>query len=495
MLKRTGVIAIALTSFGIPRVAGAQTFTNATAITIPATGTGTSTGGPATPYPSNISVSGLTVPIGRVSITLNGLSHTFPDDLDVLLVAPDGAKLIVLSDAGDTNDAVGLNLTFSDQTLAALPDAGPFGSGTYRPRNYGTLLDPFPAPAPSFLAADSPAPGGTATFASQFKGHDGNGTWSLYIVDDANGDTGAIAGGWSITFAPATAAAPGDFDYDGIGDLPLYNVATGDWKILRSSAPAFTASLSINWGGPGYTPVPGDYDGDGALDAAVYNESTGLWSILKSSSGNTAALSISWGGVGYVPVPGDYDGDLATDIAIYNATTSNWYVLTSASGFTSSILRSWGGVGYTPVGGQDFDGDHRADFTIYQEALGNWYVLKSSTGYTTVQAIALGGPGSILVPGDYDGDGKADAGVYNRGSNIWTTRTSSSGFASGPTRTLGGLGTVPVSGYDFDGDHKADIAIRQAATFGWIVATSSSSYANTEIHGLGTAADTPLVEL
>src|SRR5262249_60688742 len=89
-----------LTAIGIPRAAGAPSFANRTFITIPATGTGTSTGAPASPYPSNITVAGLSAPIGRVSITLNGLSHTFPDDLDMLLVAPDGTKLIVFSDAG-----------------------------------------------------------------------------------------------------------------------------------------------------------------------------------------------------------------------------------------------------------------------------------------------------------------------------------------------------------------------------------------------------------
>ena len=324
MLKLIGAISIVLVSIGIPRAAGAQTFTNATPITIPASGTGDLTGAAATPYPSNITVSGLTAPIGRVSITLHGFSHTFPDDVDILLVGPGNTRLIVLSDAGGTNDLIGANITISDQALGQPPDGGPFGTGVFRPANYGTVVDPLPAPAPALTSGDSPAPGGTATFASRFQGIDGNGTWSLYVVDDAASDTGSIAKGWSITFAPAI-PAPGDFDYDGIGDLPLYNAGTGQWKILGSGN-SFASSRLINWGGPGYTPVPGDYDGDGALDAAVYNESTGLWSVLTSSSSYTAAFNVGWGGYGYVPVPGDYDGDGVTDVAIYNATTSNWNI-------------------------------------------------------------------------------------------------------------------------------------------------------------------------
>src|SRR5262245_47472266 len=99
----------------LPGTASAQTFINATAITIPTSGgTGAPTGAPSTPYPSNIIVSGIAAPIARVSITLTGLTHTFPDDIDVLLVAPDGARLVVLSDVGSNNAASSLNITLDD---------------------------------------------------------------------------------------------------------------------------------------------------------------------------------------------------------------------------------------------------------------------------------------------------------------------------------------------------------------------------------------------
>jgi hypothetical protein len=40
----------------------------------------------ALPYPSTISVSGLTGTITKVTATLSNINHTFPDDVDVLLV-------------------------------------------------------------------------------------------------------------------------------------------------------------------------------------------------------------------------------------------------------------------------------------------------------------------------------------------------------------------------------------------------------------------------
>jgi subtilisin-like proprotein convertase family protein len=225
-------------SLGIPPAVGAQTFSNPTPITIPGSGTGSTTGAPATPYPSNITVAGLTAPIARVSITLKGFSHAFPDDVDILLVAPDGARLVVLSDVGASNTASSLNITVNDQASSTLPDAATLASAAYRPANFGTVVDPFPAPAPAFTSADSPTPGGVATFASRFGGHDGNGIWSLYVVDDAEGDIGAIAGGWSITFAPATTVAAGalqisEFRLRGPGGaqdefIEIYNASGAD---------------------------------------------------------------------------------------------------------------------------------------------------------------------------------------------------------------------------------------------------------------------------
>lgn len=46
--------------------------------------------GAATPYSSTIEVSGVSGSIVSVVVRLNGLSHTFPDDLDIVLVGPSG---------------------------------------------------------------------------------------------------------------------------------------------------------------------------------------------------------------------------------------------------------------------------------------------------------------------------------------------------------------------------------------------------------------------
>lgn len=154
--------------------------------------------GAATPYPSTINVSGVTGPVTKVTATLTGLTHTFPGDLDVLLVGPGGQKVMLLSDAGGGTDVTNITLTFEDGAPAASLTA--LTSGTFSPTNSGTT-DPFPAPAPA-------APYGTAL--SAFNGVNPNGVWQLFIVDDAAGDLGTLSGGWSLKFtaAPLCASQP-----------------------------------------------------------------------------------------------------------------------------------------------------------------------------------------------------------------------------------------------------------------------------------------------
>ena len=159
----------------------ATVFTNSTTITIPDSG-------PASPYPSNIIVGGLGT-VTKVTVTINGLTHTFPADLDFLLVGPGGQNAIIWSDAGGSDDVTGIVVTLDDDAATPLPNVGPLVSGTYQPANYGTG-DTWPAPAPAPL-------GGSAL--SIFNGTNPNGTWSLYLVDDAGGDFGQIAGGWALT--------------------------------------------------------------------------------------------------------------------------------------------------------------------------------------------------------------------------------------------------------------------------------------------------------
>ncbi len=56
--------------------------------------------GLATPLGDPIAVSDFGGSVTDVNLELTGLSHTYPDDIDMLLVAPGGENAIVMSDAG-----------------------------------------------------------------------------------------------------------------------------------------------------------------------------------------------------------------------------------------------------------------------------------------------------------------------------------------------------------------------------------------------------------
>ncbi|MFN0277103.1 MAG: M36 family metallopeptidase [Pyrinomonadaceae bacterium] len=183
---------------GVPSVAPA-TFSNSAAITIP-NGAPATTNGPATPYPAPIVVSGLS---GNkiVKVRFNGLSHTSPNNMDILLVGPGGQKMEIVSDQGGANSISNVDLTLADAGVANLPAT--IVTGEFKPSaDPGQDTFTAPAPPPTYLL---PAPGGTATFASAY-GSNGtamNGTWNLFVVDDTATNVGSIAGGWTLIFESA----------------------------------------------------------------------------------------------------------------------------------------------------------------------------------------------------------------------------------------------------------------------------------------------------
>jgi subtilisin-like proprotein convertase family protein len=202
---------------------GPTVFSNASLIRLPSVGNSTGT---ADPYPSTINVSGLTGGIVKVAVRIKNFQHTRPNDIDMLLVAPSGEKMVIWSDVGGTTSTCsgqcnnsniasqGVTITVDDAAAFSLPTGAspPLASGSFKPANIDSAgADFFAAPAPSPPYAQ-PAPVGSATLASAFNGINPNGTWSLYISDDQSGETGRISEGWDleITDAPCTLTCRAD---------------------------------------------------------------------------------------------------------------------------------------------------------------------------------------------------------------------------------------------------------------------------------------------
>ncbi|MGH2590693.1 MAG: serine/threonine protein kinase, partial [Actinomycetota bacterium] len=144
--------------------------------------------GQAIPYPSTIEVSGADGTISSMTVTLTGLTHLFPDEVDLLLVGPTGQSVVLIADAGGFTRARRLTLTFDDAAGSSLPDEGPLVSGSVRPGQF----------APGFEGGSPAPPPPYGTALSAFSGTDPNGTWQLFMFDDTGGDAGAINGGWSM---------------------------------------------------------------------------------------------------------------------------------------------------------------------------------------------------------------------------------------------------------------------------------------------------------
>ncbi|MGA4645536.1 M36 family metallopeptidase [Limisphaera sp. 4302-co] len=173
------------------RVTEKRTVENTAAITIPERG-------PATPYPSVIHVDGLPGVVTGVRVTLRGLTHGYPDDLDVLLVSPSGRPLMLMSDAGGAWAVTNLTLVFDGAATVDLPDRQPLTNGVYRATDYENQ-DSLPLPAPQ-----RPYAGGLAGLL----GSEPNGSWSLYVADDVAGERGQIGGGWALELATAEPVSP-----------------------------------------------------------------------------------------------------------------------------------------------------------------------------------------------------------------------------------------------------------------------------------------------
>lgn len=140
-------------------------------------------------YPSTIDVAGMSGVIKKVIVKVNGLSHTWPDDIDMMLVSPSGRKYMLMSDSGGGFDINNISMTFDSAVTTYVPNSAQIlPSATYRLTNNGTT-DSLIAPAPArpyeltLTTLNETSP---------------NGQWRLYVYDDERLDSGSISSGWSL---------------------------------------------------------------------------------------------------------------------------------------------------------------------------------------------------------------------------------------------------------------------------------------------------------
>ncbi len=162
-------------------------------------------------FPSTITVAGLQGGyISGLEVTLVGLRHPSPGDLDVLLVAPDNKTAAVLmAHVGDgtPTPAGGVRLTFDQVNGATLVPGNPLVNGTYLPLKNNASGLQFSLPKGFNVATPY---GSDLSVFTGLSGANLNGTWSLFVMADNLGafnPNGSI-NNWLLSIQTSPGAAP-----------------------------------------------------------------------------------------------------------------------------------------------------------------------------------------------------------------------------------------------------------------------------------------------
>ncbi|MFB7885714.1 Ig-like domain repeat protein [Microbacterium sp. NPDC056057] len=397
-----------------------NTFCNPGALTVPQEGA-------SAPYPSNITVSGLAGPVTKVTATLNGISHTAPIDLDVMLSGPTpSTNLLLMSDAGGTTPVSGANAVFDDAAAGSVP--APLVSGTFRPTDLDTegTDAAFPAPAPAISAA---------TTLATFNGGNGNGVWSLWVVDDAGGDAGSISGGWCLTVTTASATTT---------------------ALTSSVNPSFfgdsvTFTATVTSGG---SPVTGGTvsfaDGATPLASSVPVDANGMATFTTSALGvGTHALTATYSGT-----PAYATSSASVDQVVGLASTS--------TSLTSSLNPSLVGQAVTFTATVTAGGSPVTAGTISFADAGSplgGAVALDANGTATLTTSALPA-GTHPLTATYSGTAAYATSSGNLDQGVLTPAVSVAGgpysVAEGESLALDGTGSSPGATYEWDLDADGD---------------------------------------
>jgi subtilisin-like proprotein convertase family protein len=265
---------LSLIAVVLPQLIFSQTFSN-TANVCPAdlNTTGTT---------SVIAVTGTGTTLTSITVNIPNISHTWYDDLDIMLISPTGQRIILMSDCGGNNSGTGnRNYTFIQGGTVLNNGAAPTASGNVSPTDY---------------EADATWPDGAATITAmnQFTGNP-NGNWTLRVRDDGTGDTGCLIGGWSITIAATTPSIPPLCA--GSPTAPV-NSATGvsNNPTLSWPAVAGAAGYDIYFGtaNPATTLVVSNQVGTTYNPGTLATGTTYYWSVVPRNAAGQATGCSTW---------------------------------------------------------------------------------------------------------------------------------------------------------------------------------------------------------
>jgi hypothetical protein len=216
----------------------------------------------------------------EINLSFYGFAHAYPNDVDMLLVAPNGRAFEIMSDAGGTVAANPIVFVIGDRGTGPIPTSTIADFAVYRPTNYsgsGTETFPAPAPAPPYGNGANAAPF-TDALSSYFDGIDPNGDWKLYVVDDAGVDAGSITQ-WALNLT----AYP---EYDNVGAITLNDGAKSTpypSQITVQDVAGIRTGAYVRFNGLSHS-------ADADIDALLTNSNSGKF-VIQSDAGGAGGVS------------------------------------------------------------------------------------------------------------------------------------------------------------------------------------------------------------
>lgn len=183
--------------------------------------------GPAEPYPSVISI-----PQGRgatrsLEVTITGLTHLKPGELQLLLVTPTGKSFMLLDEGSGRDPVAGMTMTFTIDGEALKPQGFLF-DGSFMPMGPNPKSFPLPAPAPG---------GNHFLDLRAVNGDPAAGDYLLYVNDTKEGYGGFIES-WALNLR----AIEGSDLQDG----SVNQVREGFYSINFTSVPGVTYAVEAS---------------------------------------------------------------------------------------------------------------------------------------------------------------------------------------------------------------------------------------------------------
>jgi hypothetical protein len=181
--------------------------------------------GAADPYPLTRTVSGVNGVITDLDVSLTGVYHARPADLEMVLEGPRGQKVALMSDVCGGSTAVNQAWAWDDEAISPMYGATPCPDGSYRP---GSKVNDELMPYPLSLPLD------LRTTLGEFDLTDPNGAWRLWVYDDQAGAGGAFTQRFQLDIETRPKAKVGFAQ----GAIDVTEGQTGELKLVRSAPTA-----------------------------------------------------------------------------------------------------------------------------------------------------------------------------------------------------------------------------------------------------------------